>query len=137
MTNIKIDPSKKTIILTNKFSQKAYNVGTKEFEELQEVHLAYPNYKIVTRTIKKKQGKESYKGLTYEYMTKYIKTHDDTGIMELAFNELLSRIECHSVKYAHIKKWFLENFPVDNLTLKKTKDFTLEDFQKWRNGNVA
>ena len=57
MTNIKIDPANKTIILTNKFSQKAYNVGTKEFEELQEVHLAFPNYKIVTRTIKKKQGK--------------------------------------------------------------------------------
>lgn len=137
MKNIKIDPAKKSIILTNKFSQKAYNVGTKEYEELQEVHLAFPNYKIVTRTIKKKQGKESYKGLTYDYMRKYIKAHDDTGIMEMAFNELLSRIECHSVRYAHIKKWFLENFPVDNFILKMTKDLSFEEFQKWRIGEVA
>ena len=138
MTNIKIDPRAKKIILTNKFSKKAYNVGTKEYNELQEVVVAFPKYKIETRTIKKKVGKESYKGLTYNYMRLYIQTHDDSGIMEMAFNELLVRAECHSIGYAHIKDWFLKAFPqVDKFELERTKDFTLEDFIKWKNGDVA
>lgn len=138
MTNIKINPSKKVIILTNKFSKKALCVGTAEYFQLQEVHKDYPTFEIQTRKIKKKKGKESYKGLTYKYMENYINSVDTTGAMMMAYNAMRFNAECHSVRYANIKKWFLANFPeVDNFTLKMTRDFSLEDFQKWRGGKVA
>ncbi len=138
MTEIKINPSQKAIILTSKFSKKALCVGTAEYFQLQEVHKDYPNFEIQTRTIKKKQGKESYKGLTYEYMEKYINAVDDTGLMIMVYNTMRFRSGCHSVRFAKIKDWFLKNFPeVNNFTLERTKDLTLEQVQEWIKGNVA
>ena len=50
-----------------------------------------------------------YRGLTYEYMERYIATHN-VDMMKV-FDELRLISECHSVRYPTIKNWFLETFP--------------------------
>ena len=126
MTNIRINPIAKKIILKSEFAKKALCVGSDQYYELQEAHNAYPDYSIEVRTIKKKVGKESYKGLTYEYMEDYISKADPTGAMMIVYNELRYKAECHSIRYGHIKKWFLETFPEINC-------FTAEDYQELEN----
>lgn len=106
---MKIDFETETIIMNAAFAKAASHVGTKEFRQLQEIHRDYPTFRITTRTIKRNSNKESYRGLTYEYMERYIATHD--ADMMKVFDEMRLISECHSVRYPTIKKWFLETFP--------------------------
>ena len=74
-TEIRINDNNRTIELTKKFATAASRYGTREYEELQDARRAYPKYKVVTKKASKK--KDSFKGLTYDYMKEYIKNHDN------------------------------------------------------------
>lgn len=75
-------------------------------------------YKVVVKTSTAK-SKESFKGLTYEYMEKYIAAHDDEDKTIMADYEMLratsDEAESSSCRmassYGEIKKWFFEKFP--------------------------
>ena len=116
MTNIAINEKKHTIELTKKNYDKACKFGTQEYLDLQEVRKAYPNYKVVKVT--RKASKNTYKGLTYAYMEKYIKAHDDEEQTIMA-EYLTMRGEtdeadealANSANYQEMKNWFLEKFP--------------------------
>ena len=116
MTNIAINEKKHTIELTKKDYDKACRFGTQEYYDLQEVRKAYPNYKVVKAA--SKASKNTYKGLTYEYMEKYIKAHDDKE-QSIMSEYLTMRGETDeadealatSANYQEMKKWFLEKFP--------------------------
>ena len=87
-----------------------------EYAHLQQVRKDYPTYTVIQRQIKKNSNKESYKGLTYEYMETYILSHgtSETRIANLReFNEMRLIAECHSkaFRYPVIKSWFLEKYP--------------------------
>ena len=74
MNTMKINEKKFTIEVTKSFAQKASRVGSPEYYELLEVRHNFPKFKVVVNQTK---SKDSFKGLTYEYMKKYIQTHDD------------------------------------------------------------
>ena len=63
------------IEMDKKFAAAAANVFSAEYEKLQEVRRAYPNYKVVTVARKEKTSGTS--GLTFEFMELYIEQHDD------------------------------------------------------------
>lgn len=114
MTNaIVIKSSNRTIELTKKFANAAKNYGTVEYRELQEVRKDYPNYKIVTRTVSKKA--DSYKGLTLDYMEKYLQKRENKDLLVAFYakcgkDENGKKVElATSEPYGKIKKWFLEN----------------------------
>ncbi len=114
-TTMKINDKKYTIEITKTFAQKASRVGTPEYHELLEVRRNFPKYKVV---IQKAASKDSYKGLTYAYMEKYIKAHDDeTGSLMAEFKELRGKDDdgeeamAESLSYGEIKMWFLAAFP--------------------------
>lgn len=121
---LKIDMVNSAIVMDRTFARKCVIVGSAEYEKLQVARQNYPTYRVMRREIKKNPSKECYRGLTYAYMEKYISTHSiGTEIMN-KYNELRLRTECHSVRYPHIKKWFLEQFPEVN-------EFTIsEDIEK-------
>ena len=109
------------IILNAAFAKKASNPFSKEYGHLQKVREDFPEFTVLIKEIKKKEGKESYKGLTYDYMRAYIMSHEQgenriNAIME--FDEMLLISQCHSKgrRYPVIKNWFLENYP---FTLKE------------------
>lgn len=115
-TEIRINDKNKTIEVTKKFATAASRYGTREYEDLQNVRRDYPKYKVVTRSAGKK--KDSFKGLTYDYMEKYIREHDNADKTIMAeFNALRGKnadgtnVEfADSVSYGTVKEWFLSQY---------------------------
>ena len=117
---LRLDHMNKNILISAAFIRAAADVESKEYKLLVEVCGNHPNYDVIKREIKKNPEKESYRGLTYAYMEQYILTHDLNGDILAYYEELKVRARCHSVRYAHIKKWFLETFPeIDDFSCRK------------------
>ena len=107
---LSIDHKSKRIIMSCGFAKRQSDTDSVEFEKLQAIHHEFPTYKIVTKSIKKKENKEAYKGLTYSYMEQYISvlgTKEDWS----EYENMRFLSECHSVRYPMIKKWFLTKYP--------------------------
>ena len=119
MNNLNVNMKNRTIEMTKKFAAASSKFGTEEYKTLQEVRRDYPSYKVVTITRKaSKSDSSSFKGLTYEYMEKYIAGHDDEekSIM-LEYMMLRGESEeaedafAESASYQEIKDWFLDTYP--------------------------
>ena len=102
-----------TIEMTKTESKAASKFGSDMYKQLQEARRDYPTYTVVIKATSSKR--ESLKGLTYDYMEKYIKKHDDENhsIME-EFKILRGKTDdvlASSVSYGEVKEWFLAKFP--------------------------
>ena len=122
---LRIDRENKKIIMDRTFAKLSENTRSEEYAHLQEVRRDYPDFTVVTKKIKPNPNKETYKGLTYEYMTNYILTHEtkENALAVITeFNEMRQISKCHrqGLRYPVIKRWFLDKYP------------EIEDF-----GNVA
>lgn len=113
---ITIDFVNATITVNAAYAKKASNPFSAEYAQIQKVRADYPTFTVKTRSIKKNNAKDSYKGLTYDYMRAYIMSHEKgedrvNALME--FDELLLISQCHSKgrRYPVIKSWFLDNYP--------------------------
>lgn len=117
MTNtLKINFVKMEIVMDRTFAKLSTDTNSEEYAHLQEVRRDYPDYKVITRKIKRNPDKETYKGLTYEYMEDYILRHEteETALDVIKeFNELRTISKCHKAgkRYPTIKKWFLNQYP--------------------------
>lgn len=115
-TEIRINDNNRTIEVTKKFSTAASRYGTREYEDLQDARRAYPKYKVVIRKAGKK--KDTFKGLTYDYMRDYIRIHDneEKSIMKkfcalCGKDENGNKIESQDkVSYGEVKVWFLSQY---------------------------
>ncbi len=74
---MKINMFEHTIVLTKKEMTAASRFGTQEYKDLQIAKGQNPGFQVVMSSRKVKRQCETYKGLTYAYMEKYIKAHDD------------------------------------------------------------
>ena len=111
---IRIDHANKLIIMDRTFAKLSENTRSEEYAHLQTVRQDYPTYNVIRKQIKKPAHKESYKGLTYDYMRTYINNHEPEDTRQTMSDELEHMIEiskCHSIRYATIKKWFLAKYP--------------------------
>ena len=113
---LRVDFAKKQIIMDRTFAKNCADTRSEEYAHLQNVRNDYPTFTVTTRSCKKNENKESYKGLTYDYMEHYIITHEskDTVLEVLdEYNELRLIAECHSKsrRYPVIKRWFLAKYP--------------------------
>ena len=118
MTNITINDKKMTIEMTKAVANKARQFNSAEYKALQMVRKDYPNYEVVVKTTSKKNSKNSFKGLTYNYMEKYIEAHDDDeqSIMKeyldmRALSEDAIEAMADALSYGEIKAWFLDKYP--------------------------
>ena len=113
---MKANLMKKTIEMSKAEAKAAGRVNTDEFMELAELRAACPGFRIVVKTTK---SKDTLKGLTFDYMEKYIKSHDDEdGSIMMEFytlrglDENRNKIELTKpAAYAAMKKWFLSKYP--------------------------
>ena len=134
MTNLTINNKARTIEMTKKFEKAASRFGSDEYNMLQQARKDYPTYKVVVKASTAK-GKESFKGLTYEYMEKYIAAHDDDDKTIMAEYKMLRAISDEAKEmsaaarpYGEMKKWFFDKYPAFkeftkscNKALKKEK----------------
>ena len=119
MNNLNVNMKNRTIEMTKKFAAASSKFGTEEYKTLQEVRRDYPSYKVVTITRKaSKSDSSAFKGLTYEYMEKYITGHDDEEksimleyMMLRGESEEAEEAFADSASYQEIKDWFLDTFP--------------------------
>ena len=94
---IRVDFAKKRIIMDRAFAKNCANPASDEYAQLQRVRQDYPTFTVSTRTCKSNPEKESYKGLTYEYMEHYILTHESKNtVLEVLdeYNELRLILVC-------------------------------------------
>lgn len=116
MTNITVNRKMRTLEITKKFDKASSKYGSDEYNELQNALAQNAGFKVVVKSSTSKK-KETYKGLTYEYMEKYIKAHDEDGsIMEeykmlRGIGEEAEEAFAVSLSYHEMKEWFLSTYP--------------------------
>ena len=70
-----INENTRRIILSKKEMTAASRFGSDNYKALQEARRDYPGFTVTTITRKVNTQRETYKGLTYKYMEKYITAH--------------------------------------------------------------
>ena len=112
---LRIDRDNGLIIMDRTFSAKSSIVGSREYEMLTACCQANPTFTVVRRHINKNNDQERYKGLTIDFMEKYIESHSTNKDEDLkALRQMTGRVnegELENKKnYPDIKKWFLAKF---------------------------
>ena len=113
----------RAIVMNTTFAKMSEDTRSDEYALLQKVKMENPGFSVCRRQIKSNPKKDTYKGLTYEYMKKYIKLHETKEEAEKVIAYLEDQIlisKCHGqrLRYPTIKKWFLAKFP----EIKKFKE---------------
>ena len=111
MNGLKVDMINEKIILSKVFAKKAMHPNNPEYRAFLEAKQIFPTYTIVHGKLKENPNKKTYKGLTYEYMEKYISLHDNTGKIMKEYQEMRLIGECQPSEYHVVRNWFLETFP--------------------------
>ena len=114
---MKINMFERTIVLTKKEMNAASRYGSDAYKELQNARRDNPDYRVVTVTKTVKTQRETYKGLTYAYMEKYIKTHDDAEETIWAEYMMYRGTPINpadelpvAYNYNQMKAWFLDKY---------------------------
>lgn len=114
---MKVNMFERKIVLTKKEMTAASRYGSDAYKALLDARRDNPGYEviIVTRTVKTQR--ETYKGLTYEYMEKYIKTHDDAEKTIWAEYMMYRGTPINpadelpvAYNYNQMKAWFLDRY---------------------------
>lgn len=116
MNAITINTKAHTIELSNTFAKAASLFGSEEYRQLQEARRDYPSYRVVT--VKQKgTGKADFAKLSFNYMDKYVKTHDISDDLKAEYRSLRSLDENwekdengFAADYKDVKDWFLNTF---------------------------
>ena len=114
---MRINLTERTIVLTKKEMTAASRYGSDAYKELQNARRDNPGFEIVTITRTVKTQRETYKGLTYEYMERYIESHDDDertiwAEYKMYRGEPLDPADKLPVAYTYnqMKVWFLGKY---------------------------
>ena len=107
----------KKIEMSKTEAKAAGKLNSEKFNELHTLRAMYPTFEIEIKAASAKK-KADYKGLTYDYMMKYIEAHDDEEKSIMAEFEMLRATSdeakealAESASYKEIKEWFLKKFP--------------------------
>ena len=116
MITIKVCERTHSLKVTKAFSTTAAIFGSDEYKMLQEARRDYPGYKVVVT--KTKEQKNIFAGLDYDYMEKYIESHDDEHKSIMAEYMMLrgksdeaKELQAGSASFLEIRSWFLKTFP--------------------------
>ena len=105
------DFPKRSIIASATTLKKARNPQSAECKILLRMMSEHPDFEVAEKEINKKDGKQTYKGLTFQAMTDYIKTQANSEA-EIRKYEVVRRIaKIKGSEYALTKKWFLNAYP--------------------------
>lgn len=109
---MKANLMKKVIEMSKSEANKAGVPTSNEFKTLQELRAAFPTYEV--EIIQKTKARDTMRGLTENYMRRYIEKHDnEEGTIMSEFKTLCGEDGDLSKKasYGELKQWFLSHFP--------------------------
>ena len=99
------------IILTKKFYKAATTLNSPEYTTLMQLRRDNPGFAVELREIKKKEGKQSYRNLTYTNMREYIITREGEKSETVAeFDRVMALSKIQAGPYAYVKTWFLNKY---------------------------
>ena len=99
------------IVLTKKFYKAATILNSPEYTTLMQLRRDNPGFAVELREIKKKEGKKSYRNLTYDNMRNYIITLEGEKSENLAeFDKVQKLSKVQAGPYAYVKTWFLKKY---------------------------
>lgn len=114
---MKVNMFERKIVLTKKEMTAASRYGSDAYKALQDARRDNPGYEVVIVTRTAKTQRDSYKGLTYAYMEKYIKIHDgeESNIWKeywIRRGKPLDEKDLLPVSYTYqeMREWFLEKY---------------------------
>ncbi len=106
----------RTIEMTKAEAKEAGKYNSDKYNELVDIRSKFPTFRIVTKSAAKKR--DTYKGLTYNYMEKYIAEHTkEDDVRRAEFDKLRGyadgkkNILAETASYGEVKVWFLMAFP--------------------------
>lgn len=113
---LRVNSNARVLVMDRTFAKYAANVRNEEYAILQQARQDYPTYAVVTRRIKRNPNRETYAGLTYQYMENYILSHEGADTVDVVMAEyrelrLISECHCKARRYPAIKSWFLKKYP--------------------------
>ena len=130
----------KKIEMTTTEAKTAGKLNTTEYNTLLELMNNFPGYQIeIVKTAAKKVDR--FKGLDYNYMTDYIKSHNEELLKEFytlrGLDENGKKVGmAAAASYGEIKMWFLEQFPeIEGMGEKVNK--IIEEIRKAREARKA
>ena len=104
------------IELTKKEMAEASRFGSKAYKDLQKARHDNPGFQVVCNPGKGRQKRTTHKGLTYEYMERYIAAHDEDGSV-MAEYRMIRGISDNPAEempvaytYMQMKRWFLNKY---------------------------
>ena len=124
MKNITLNYRKHTIEITKSFEKKASKYNSDEYRMLSKVRRENPDFRVVIVAGSKGRA-DTYKGLTYDYMKKYMEMKEDKEGLEILSqirkqkDDELSFEKTQS--FLKTRKWFLEKYPELKVKTKKEK----------------
>ena len=105
-----------TIEMTKAEAKEAGKFNSEKYLELKEIRSEFPTFRIVTKNAPKKR--DTYKGLTYTYMAKYIADHtEENDDRRTEFAQMSGYVDgvkvafAETATYGEVKAWFLLRFP--------------------------
>ena len=112
---MKINYANNTIEMTKAEAKEAGKYNSDKYLELKEIRADFPNFRIVTKSAPKK--KDTYKGLDYDYIEKYLDKYTEKDDERRAEFDRLRGYEngkkkemVETATYGEVKAWFLNNF---------------------------
>ena len=127
---LRFDHDARCIVMDRTFYKNSSNIRFEEYAMLQRARQDYPTYTPVIKRIKRNPNKETYRGLTYAYMERYIEGHANAEAIMAEYKELRLISECHckARRYPKIKKWFLKTYPeVELFGIEEDQDALITD----------
>ena len=112
-TDVRVNYSNKTIVITKKFAKKIENPLSDEFEEFMDICGRLAGFEVVVKASVKRTKKDTLKGLNYDFMRQYIERHDENGENMKSFTKMTVKNEDNlcTKSYGEVKSWFLEQYP--------------------------
>ena len=105
INNTSFDRATNTFTITKKLYNASCKYGSDEYNFVEELKKEQPGCKIVVRQPSKR---DSYNGLDYDFMKKYIEKYDkDNEEVKAKLNSLIA----DKANYLEVKNWFLEAYP--------------------------
>ena len=111
MNEYKVNQIEGTITITKRFAKAASVLGSAEYNIMKQLRADNPTFTVLMREIKKKEGKKSYRNLTYENMRTFIiEAEGENSPILNDFNKTMELAKIQSAPYTYVKKWFLNRY---------------------------
>ena len=106
-TGYSINFAGRKIIITRRFGKAASQIGSTEFNTMQQLLRDFAGFDIEYKEIARRENKKSYCGLSIDEMKRFLA---DKPVELEKLEKVIKIAENKRGKYAIVKKWFLDNF---------------------------